>query len=51
MKWVKKYIKNDNIHFFVIIVEINKIMTVMIIQNQKLTFICCMRFSTILKMM
>ena len=48
---MKKYIKNNNIHFFIIIVEFDKIMIVIIIQNQKLTFICYMKFNIILKMM
>ena len=51
MKWMKKYTKNNNIYFFAIIIEFDKIMTVMIIQNQKSTSVCHTKFDIILKMM
>ena len=48
---MKNDTKNNYIYDFVIIFEINKIMTVMIIQNQELVFICYTKFNIILKMM
>ena len=45
----KKYTKNNNIHFLAIIIEFDNMMTVIIIQNQRLIFICCTKFNTTLK--